>query len=38
MLVKLASVRKDGALETAVVQGKDDGRQYINIDSRILAG
>ena len=38
MLVKLARVRKDSALETAVVQGQDAGRKYINIASRILAG
>ena len=30
--------RKDSALETAVVQGQDAGRKYINIASRILAG
>jgi PTS system mannose-specific IIA component len=38
MLVKLARVRKDSALETAVVQAQDAGRKYINIASRILAG
>jgi PTS system mannose-specific IIA component len=38
MLVKLARVRKDGTLDTAVIQGQDAGRKYINIASRILAG
>jgi PTS system mannose-specific IIA component len=38
MLVKLARVRKDTALDTAVVQSQDAGRKYINIASRILAG
>jgi PTS system mannose-specific IIA component len=38
MLVKLARVRKDAALEAAVVHGQDAGRKYINIASRILAG
>src|SRR5437764_11548711 len=38
MLVKLARVRTDGDLETAVVQGQGAGRKSINIASRILAG
>jgi PTS system mannose-specific IIA component len=38
MLIKLASVRGECDLETAVVQAQDAGRKYINVASRILAG
>ena len=38
MLIKLASVRDDCDLETAVVQAQDAGRKYINVASRVLAG
>jgi PTS system mannose-specific IIA component len=38
MLIKLASVRSDCDLQTAVVQAQDAGRKYINIASQVLAG
>ncbi len=38
MLVKLASVRGEADLVTAVTQAQDAGRKYINIASKILAG
>jgi PTS system mannose-specific IIA component len=36
MLVKLASVRGEAALEEAVEQAQDAGRRYINVASRLL--
>jgi len=38
MLIKLASVRGEADLETAVAAAAESGRKYINIASRILAG
>jgi mannose PTS system EIIA component len=38
MLIKLASVRGETALQDAVVQAQDAGRKYINVASRILSG
>lgn len=38
MLIKLASVRDECDLETAVIQAQDAGRKYINVASRVLAG
>ena len=38
MLVKLASIRRDANLDTAVLQAQDAGRKYINVASRVLAG
>jgi PTS system mannose-specific IIA component len=37
MLVKLASVRGECALEEAVTQAQDAGRKYISVASQILA-
>lgn len=36
MLIKLASVRGDGALKDAATQAQDAGRKYINIASDLL--
>lgn len=36
MLIKLASVRGEGALKAAAVQAQDAGRKYINIASELL--
>ncbi|MBL4747923.1 MAG: PTS sugar transporter subunit IIA [Magnetovibrio sp.] len=36
MLIKLASVRSAGDLNSAAVQAKDAGRKYINIASELL--
>lgn len=38
MLVKLASIRRDASLDTAVQQAQDAGRKYIYVASRILNG
>jgi mannose PTS system EIIA component len=38
MLIKLASVREDKAIEDAVGCAQEAGRKYINIASRLLAG
>ncbi len=38
MLVKLARIRGDSSLETAVVKAQEAGRKYINIASQILSG
>ena len=38
MLVKLASVRAEASLETAIEQAQEAGRKYINVASRLLAG
>jgi len=38
MLIKLASVRKDSDLKTAVDQAQVSGRKYINVASSVLAG
>ena len=35
MLVKLASVRRDANLDSAVQQAQDAGRKYINVASRL---
>ena len=37
MLVKLASIRRDAILDTAVQQAQDAGRKYINVASRLLS-
>ena len=38
MLIKLASVRRDNALEEAVACAQESGRKYINVASRLLEG
>jgi PTS system mannose-specific IIA component len=38
MLVKLARIRGESSLETAVVKAQEAGRKYINIASQILSG
>ncbi len=38
MLIKLASVRSDNDLKTAVDQAQESGRKYINVASNVLAG
>ena len=38
MLVKLARIRDESSLETAVVKAQEAGRKYINIASQILSG
>jgi len=38
MLIKLAGVRQNEDLATAVAKAKDAGRKYISIASRVLAG
>ncbi len=38
MLIKLASVRCDCALDQAVTQAQDAGRKYISVASRVLSG
>lgn len=38
MLIKLASVRKDSDLKSAVDQAQISGRKYINVASSVLAG
>jgi mannose PTS system EIIA component len=37
MLVKLASIRRDASLDTAVQAAQDAGRKYINVASRLLS-
>ena len=37
MLVKLASIRRDAVLDTAVQAAQDAGRKYINVASRLLS-
>ncbi len=37
MLVKLASIRESGPLDTIAEQARDAGRKYINVASQILA-
>ena len=37
MLIKLASVREDGDLETVACCAQDAGRKYINVASKLLA-
>ena len=37
MLIKLASVRGEGALEDVALAAQEAGRKYINVASRILA-
>ncbi len=36
MLIKLASIRGDAALESAATEAQDAGRKYINIASQLL--
>ena len=38
MLIKLASVRGEHTLATAISEAKDAGRKYINVASQVLAG
>jgi PTS system mannose-specific IIA component len=38
MLIKLASVRKEGDLKEVVEQAQVSGRKYINVASSVLAG
>lgn len=38
MLIKLASVREQETLETAVAQAQESGRKYINVASKLLSG
>ena len=38
MLIKLASVRIDGDMETALEKATEAGKRYINIASHVLAG
>jgi PTS system mannose-specific IIA component len=38
MLVKLASVRADAELKSAVDLAKESGRKYISVASQVLAG
>lgn len=38
MLIKLASVRGECAMDEAIIQAQDAGRKYINVASRVLAG
>jgi PTS system mannose-specific IIA component len=37
MLIKLASVRGEVSLRTAVAQAQEAGRKYINVASQLLA-
>ena len=37
MLIKLASVRSDEPLKTAVAEAQEAGRKYINVASQLLA-
>ena len=37
MLIKLAGVRVDGDLQSAVVEAQEAGKKYINVASRLLA-
>jgi PTS system mannose-specific IIA component len=38
MLIKLASVRADASLESAVREAQDAGRKYISVASEVLSG
>ncbi len=38
MLIKLASVRNDMALERAITEAQEAGRKYISVASEVLAG
>ena len=38
MLIKLASVRKEDNLKSAVDQAQESGRKYINVASSVLSG
>jgi PTS system mannose-specific IIA component len=38
MLIKLATVRHEVDLASAVAQAQESGRKYINVASRVLAG
>jgi PTS system mannose-specific IIA component len=38
MLIRLASVRKDKPIATAVDLAKDAGRKYISVASQVLSG
>jgi PTS system mannose-specific IIA component len=38
MLIKLATVRGEETLASAVAQAQESGRKYINVASRLLAG
>jgi mannose PTS system EIIA component len=38
MLIKLASVRKEGSLQSAIAAARDAGRKYISVASQILNG
>ncbi len=38
MLIKLASVRRDATVGTAVAAAQEAGRKYINVASRLLEG
>ena len=37
MLIKLASIRGEATLQTAVAQAQEAGRKYINVASQLLA-
>jgi PTS system mannose-specific IIA component len=37
MLIKLATVRREASLATAVAQAQEAGRKYINVASQLLA-
>jgi len=37
MLIKLAGVRVDGAIEDAVAEAQDAGKKYINVASKLLS-
>jgi PTS system mannose-specific IIA component len=38
MLIKLASIRAELPLETAITQAKEAGRKYISVASQVLSG
>ena len=38
MLIKLASVRADSDLDTAITEAQEAGRKYISVASQVLAG
>ncbi|MEM6463043.1 MAG: PTS sugar transporter subunit IIA [Pseudomonadota bacterium] len=38
MLIKLASVRTENDMETALREAQEAGRKYINVASRVLSG
>jgi PTS system mannose-specific IIA component len=37
MLVKLASLRENGEISSAVIAAQEAGRKYINVASRLLS-